>query len=237
MGGNPSPGSLWRCFASPRRSDLSQRERWPNTHASTLSTTSLKLPVQPCRKDRDRSAVGVVSRVGDQLVVGGEGKVLVDGVGVIGFENLFGAVVDAAVADQETVAAGCEKVAVRAGEAVDRAADADRIARTAPIASLDRDAARQAAVDIGERQDFITSVVPAQAAEDADVLGDLLFTIDVETVFEPFLPQARHHVVEVENGIRGADRQRLAIIAGIAAVGEDAEPQFAGLVENIVALF
>src|SRR6267154_3537670 len=48
MGRNPSPGSQ-------ERSDLSQRERWQNTHASTLSTTSLKLPVQPCRKDRHRS--------------------------------------------------------------------------------------------------------------------------------------------------------------------------------------
>src|SRR3954452_7796826 len=45
-----------------------------------------KLAVKPSRKHRHRAAVGVVGGVGDELVVGGQGDLLVERVGVIGLE-------------------------------------------------------------------------------------------------------------------------------------------------------
>ena len=121
-----------------------------------------KLAVQPCRKDRHRPAVGIVGRIDHELIIRRQREILVDGVGVIGLENPLVVVVEPAVADQETEAAGGEEIAMRAGEPVDGAAESDRIVRTAPIASLHRQARRQAAVDVGERQDFVAAVVPAQ---------------------------------------------------------------------------
>ena len=60
------------------------------------------------------------------MIVRGDREVLVDRVGVIGLEDPLGAVVEPAVADQQAEAAGGEEVAVGVGQAVDRAAEADR---------------------------------------------------------------------------------------------------------------
>ena len=76
----------------------------------------------------DRAAIGVVGRVRNQLIVGGEREVLVDRVSVVGLENSLVAVVETAVADQQAEAAGRQEIAVRAGKPVDRAAQAERVA-------------------------------------------------------------------------------------------------------------
>src|SRR5258708_11311225 len=109
---------------------------------------TLKLAVQPPREDRDWSAVGVVGGVDDELIVGGERKIPVDRVGVVGLQSSFSAVVELTVADQKTIAACREKVAVGAGEAVDGCAKSDRIGWAPPIAPPDRQPSRQAAVNI-----------------------------------------------------------------------------------------
>ena len=197
----------------------------------------LKLAVEAAGEDVDRAAVGVVGGVGDQLIVGGKGEVLVDRVGVVGLEDPFVAVVETAVADQQAEAAGRQEIAVRAGKPVDGAADADCVARTSPIAALDRQACRDAAVDVGKGQDLVPAVVPARAGEQADILHELLLGVDVESVFEILALDVRHDVVDIERRVCGADRQRVAVVAGIAAIGEDAQPQFAGLVEHGVTFF
>ncbi len=51
------------------------------------------------------------------------------------------------------------------GQTVDRAAKADRVIGAAPMAALDRDAGRDAAVDIGEGQDLVLAIVPADASK------------------------------------------------------------------------
>src|SRR3954467_6673839 len=59
-----------------------------------------KIAVQSPREDRDRTAVGVVGGVVDELVVGGEGQVFIDGVGIVGLDDGLAAIVQRAVADQ-----------------------------------------------------------------------------------------------------------------------------------------
>src|SRR6516225_9244792 len=98
---------------------------------------SLELAVQPAREDRDRPAIGVVGGVADKLIVGGEGDALHDRIGVVGFKNLLGTIIELAVADQQAEAAGGEEVAMRLRQSVDRAADADGVVRSSPIAALD----------------------------------------------------------------------------------------------------
>src|SRR5215475_11002842 len=111
--------------------------------------------MQTAREDRNRSAVGVISGVCNKLVVECQCSPVIELIGVIGLEDLLGAVVEPAIADQKAGAAGGEEIAVRSGKPVDGAANADRVVRPAPIAALDREAAGQAAVDVGEGQDFI----------------------------------------------------------------------------------
>src|SRR5438270_10539173 len=124
-----------------------------------------------------------------------------------------------------------EEVAMRAGQSVDRPAKADGVARTAPITALDGNSTGQAAIDIGERKYFVLAIVPTGSGEQPDILCHLLLGIDIEAVFEVVATDRRHHRVDVERGIGTFDRERLAIIAGIAAIGEDAEPQLARLIE------
>src|SRR5947207_699558 len=106
-----------------------------------LGIGCLELAVQPAGEDRYRTAVGIVGRIDDELIVGGEGEIVVDRVGVVGFQNAFGAVVEPAVADQKTGTARGEEIAMGAGETVERSAKSKRIDRAPPVTSLDRDAA------------------------------------------------------------------------------------------------
>jgi hypothetical protein len=72
----------------------------------------LELAVEAAGEDMNRAAVGVVGGVGDQLIVGGQGEVLVEGISVIRLEDALVAVVEPAVADQQAKAAGGKEVAL-----------------------------------------------------------------------------------------------------------------------------
>src|SRR5882724_5120387 len=118
--------------------------------SSVKSLFHLELAMQPACENRGRSPVGVVGRVYEQLIVGGEGDILVQRIGVVGLENLLGSVVELTIADQQANAAGGEEVAMRRGKPIDGAADTDGVVWSPPIAAFNGDATRQAAVDIGE---------------------------------------------------------------------------------------
>src|SRR3984893_9575909 len=116
-------------------------QRWrPNFMKGHFSRLFSELAVQTAGEHRDRSPIGVIGRICDELIIGGEREVLVNRVSVVGLKASFGAVVELAVADQETEASGSRKCAVCAGEAVNVPADADCVAWAPPIAALDRQA-------------------------------------------------------------------------------------------------
>ena len=64
----------------------------------------------------------------------------------------------------------------------------------------------------------------------------MLLQIDVETVFRPVALGQRGDVIDVERRVCGFDRENVAIVCGVAAIGKGAEPQLAGLVEDSMAL-
>src|SRR5205085_4303044 len=128
----------------------------------------------PRGEDRDRAAVGVVGGVCDELIVERPGEALGDRPGVIALEDRFVAIVQPAVADQQTKATGGEEIAMAVGQAVDGGADADRVVVAAPEAALDRYAAGDAVIDIGKRYALKAPIVPACARKDADILRHLL---------------------------------------------------------------
>src|SRR3954451_498100 len=131
-----------------------------------------ELAVQPSREYRHRAAISVVGRVDDELVVGGEGETLVQRVGVIGFEDALAAVVERAIADENTEAAGGQEVAIILRDGIDGATDADHVIGPAPFRALDRKTAGQAAVNVGEGQRLGLAVIPAPTPEQTDIPGD-----------------------------------------------------------------
>src|ERR1700688_630626 len=76
--------------------------------SSALPCGCSELCVQTSRKDGNRSAVGIVAGIVDELIVKAERGPLVEAVGIIGFENLLGAIVELAIADQNPKAACSE---------------------------------------------------------------------------------------------------------------------------------
>src|SRR2546429_1490670 len=93
--------------------------------------------VQPPGEDVDRSAVGVVRRVGDKLIVGGQRELLVERVCIIGLEDSLAPVVELAVSDQNAEPAGCKEVAVIPRQRVDGAADPDHVVGPGPFGALE----------------------------------------------------------------------------------------------------
>src|SRR5262245_41030113 len=122
-----------------------------------------------------------------------------------------------------------------AGQAVDGTPDSDLVVRPLPGGPLDRNATRDAAIDIGERQDFIAAVVPARTSEYTDILADGLLDVRIEAVLGSLPPDTHHDVVDVDGRIGCGDCQRLVIVAGAAAIGENTEPEFSALIVDVIA--
>ena len=86
----------------------------------------------------DRATIGIVSGVGDELVVGRQRDLLGERVGVIGFEDALLAVIELPIADQRAEPAGGDEVAMIVRQRVDRAGDSDRVIWPPPFGALYR---------------------------------------------------------------------------------------------------
>jgi len=122
-------GGLERESKSPRL----KSETWAPCARSTLSKSifqttfsnphfcrqvTLELDVGAEARDDHRAAVAVVTGVGDVLEAGGEVDAAPGVDGVVSFENIFAAVGEVAVAEEESEAAGGEIVLVVFRDAV-----------------------------------------------------------------------------------------------------------------------
>src|SRR6476619_6394682 len=168
--------------------------------------------VQPAREDVDRSAVGIVGGIGDELIVGGQRQLLVERVCVIGFEDSLAPVVELAVSDQNAEPAGGDEIAMVSRQRVDGAADPDHVVGPAPFGALERKAKRERGIDIGERHDLGLAVVPAPPPEQYNFVAQGLFEVDDVAVFDAAPAGLR----DIE--IKGRIVQRLAVASGKGAV-------------------
>src|ERR1700758_5038818 len=101
-----------------------------------MISSGSKLRVQAPRKDRNRSPVGIVSGIVDELIVEGQRRPLVEAVGVVGFEDLLGGIVELAIPDQNPHASGSEVGAGYGRETFDHPCYADLVVRSAPSITL-----------------------------------------------------------------------------------------------------
>ena len=150
-------------------------------------------------------------------------------------DHVSGRVAQGPVADQRTQAAGCEVTAVVARDVVPRAGDAHAVVRPAPQRALDRQAERQAGVDVGEGHDLRAAVVPAEAPEQPDQVRELLIEVEVEAVLGAALPRPRDGVVGIQAEICVGERSRLAVGAGEGAVEPCSQSERALPAEGLVA--
>ena len=160
-----------------------------------------KFPVHPGAEKRYRAAILVESGVVDELII----QRGVDGFPhfeiVVGFNDLFPAVVQFAVACQDAGAAGLEKFLMGSGQAIHDASQSEGVIGPLPGFAFDTDAGGGGVVHIAEHPGLVLSVAPAQPGKDADVFGDFLFQVQAETVF-------------VAKGRRGVDVCRAGGVVG-----------------------
>src|SRR3977135_2065969 len=111
-----------------------------------VQTSRLEFGMQARGEHRHRSAIRVVGDIGDELIVEGQRRPLVDVVRIKGLNNFFRTIIDPAVADQNAEARACEEIAVISGELVDRAGKADLVVGPSPSRAADGGAEREAGV-------------------------------------------------------------------------------------------
>jgi hypothetical protein len=147
------------------------------SHASTPSSSELR--VHTCTKDRDRTAVPVVSGVGDELVIEGKARGRGKGIAVVrldySFEPGIGQLV---IADKDSQAAGVEKLLVDAGDAVDRGGNAESVIRPPPWLAGERNPSGYGAVNVSKIPRLHAAVGPARTREHANILRNLLLQVD-----------------------------------------------------------
>src|SRR3974390_2136116 len=108
---------------------------WVATNRETRER--LKLRVQPQGVHRDRTAVGIVRGVTNELVIDGQHRPSVEAVGIVGLQYLLRPVVELPITNQDAVAAGSEISAGLRREAVDHAGYTDLVVWTPPSLALE----------------------------------------------------------------------------------------------------
>src|SRR6202048_131662 len=147
---------------------------------------SSELRVQAHPKYRRRTAIGVVSRVGDELVVERHARGRRERVAVVCLNDPFEpGIGQVAVADEDSQASVVEKLLMDAGDTVDRSGNSDVVILPPPKLPGQRDAYGGRAVDIGEIPRLNVAVGPAGAGEHANVLRNLLLQIDAHSRAAP----------------------------------------------------
>src|SRR5215210_5553878 len=91
--------------------------------------------MKAARKHRNRPAVGIVSGIGDELVVEGKRHRFVEAVRIVGLEDFFSPVIELSVANENTETARREISARLRGETFDDPRDTDFIVRPSPCCS------------------------------------------------------------------------------------------------------
>src|SRR5437016_3361931 len=132
--------------------------------------------------DVHRTAIGVVRGMDRALVVERKRKLVEKLERIERLDDRFPAIVEASVAEHESIAAGSEIVAVRRREPVDDSGDAQRVAGASPRNAAQQGADARAAVDLGEAPGLGRTVAPAKPCEHAERLVDLLLDIHAEAV-------------------------------------------------------
>ena len=141
----------------------------------------LKLRVKPPGENIHRPAVSVVGRIDDKLIIDGHARRGSQGIAVIGFDDLLEPRMrQLPVADKDTQSSVVQKRLVHAGNAVDDAGKADRVIRSTPLLAVERKAAGDGAVDIGEFVRLDVTVGPAGADESAEIGRDFLLDIHAD---------------------------------------------------------
>src|SRR5207245_1975318 len=97
----------------------------------------LKLPVQSGAKDGYRTAIAIIGRVADKLVIDGGMHAFPDLNIVIRFDDFLQAIGQRSVAGKDSGAASSEEITVLAGDAVDRAGHAERVIWAIPKIAFD----------------------------------------------------------------------------------------------------
>src|SRR5262249_1349427 len=132
------------------------------TYHSPL-TTHLKLDVHSYRRNEHRAAIAVVGRVEDFLKIARDEDPLDYGQVVERFQDVFGPVMELAVADDEVQAAGSQVFVVGLLQAIDSQGQTNLVVRPAPGCALEQQANIKETVDCGEGPGLRVPVVPAKA--------------------------------------------------------------------------
>src|SRR5262245_2939763 len=131
--------------------------------------------MKPPSKNVYWAAIGVVSRIGDELIVEADfcrgGKC----VAVIGLDDLLQpGMWQRACADERRQGSGVIIGGVCAGNAIDDACDANRVVRPVPQLAVERGPYLDRAVDVGVIPRLDIAVGPAGTSEQAHGVGHLL---------------------------------------------------------------
>src|SRR5580704_6433049 len=223
----PTTGRAACSSSAARRSCATARPGTGTAPGTSTGSDRSEARPQSSAEDVYRPAHGVVGGIVEELVVGGHDEPLAELESVVGFDDVLRGVAERAVADQDAEPAGCQIVGVVRRDLVHDAGNAHAIVRPAPRRALDRQAEQQAGVDVGEGTDLAAAVIPAEAPEQADTVGDLLFEVEVEAVFGTALAGLRDGVV-VGTG-EGAGEPRAEPHRAGPVVGTEAQLQFGGI--------
>jgi len=186
--------------------------------------------VQADALDPYRPPILVVRRIGDALQIEGREQAGAEPRAVIAFPDVFGRVVEPAIADEEVEAAPRQVDGMHARKSAGGEGSGSDIFFSPPGGSFERDSAARQPVDGREREVLGLAIIPAQAREEAGIARDLLFNVEARSVLESSWAV---HGSDVRRGagLRGP-AQSIAVAAGVGVIQVPEQPDRAGTISQ-----
>ncbi len=131
-----------------------------------------------------RAAVAVVARIGNVLEVEGVEEATPGVQGVIGFDDVFAAVVEGAIAEQKAEPTQAQIVLMVAFDGVGDHGKACFVCGAAPTRAGIVGACFDGLVHLCVCEGFVLALIPTEAAEDAQVWSEFLLDVVAEAVLE-----------------------------------------------------
>jgi hypothetical protein len=136
---------------------------------SGIAPIPSELRVLAPAKYRDRTAVGVVTGLGGELVVEGEARGGGPDIAVVGLDYSFEAGIgELVIADKNSETSGVQKLLVDARDVLDGGGNADGVILASLLLADSATPADTRAVDVGEIPRLNIAVSPVGAGEDVD---------------------------------------------------------------------
>src|SRR5260370_693868 len=184
----------------------------------------LELDMRAQCRNQHRAAVAVVAGVRDVLHTGSEVNAAPGVDCVVRLDDILAAIVQFAIAENEAKAAIGEVGLVIFANCVGDECDSSAVLLAMPPYAMRPQSSGEGLIDFGVGEGFGLAVIPAEAAERGQIVGEILLNVDAETILAIDVPgMVRDLRNRSETFFKVSDGRAIDAHVGVISEGQEAD--------------